>query len=157
MENKVITPISKEIKLSKVIVTLGLPASGKTTWSMEYIAHNANTIRINKDSLRLMLYGESYKPEWEDLVCTIRDLILHESLLKEHDVVVDDTNFKEDHRKRIEYIATIYDSTVEIKDFTDVPLEVCLERNRNRPNPVPEEAIRRMHDQYVKPTATNAS
>lgn len=137
----------KDMANNRVIVCVGIPASGKTVWALQYCKDNPNTVRINKDSLRLMAYGEPYRPEWEDFICNLRDRIIDQSLHMEHDVVVDDTNGSQKHRKRIEVIANFYDATVEIKDFRYVPLEVCLERNKNRPNPVPEEAIHRIYDQ----------
>lgn len=138
--------------MSKIIMTLGIPASGKTKWTTEYCKDNPNTVRVNKDSLRLMIYGEPYKPEWEDFVCTIRDHIISQAIAEGHDVVIDDTNIGKKHRERIEGIAAYYGIALEIKDFTDVPLEVCLERNRNRSNPVPEEAIYRMYNQLKEQT-----
>lgn len=142
--------------MSKVIITLGLPASGKTTWALEYCKNNHGTVRVNKDLLREMIFNGQYSEEFEELVCTIRDSILDHALLNQYSIIVDDTNFKEEHRKRIEGIAKLYHAKFEIKDFTDVPLEVCLERNSKRENPVPEEAIRRMHAQYIAKGENNA-
>src|SRR5882757_8006493 len=102
---------------NRVIVCVGIPASGKTVWALEYCKDNPNTIRVNKDSLRLMAYGEPYRPEWEDFICILRDRIIDQALHMKYDVVVDDTNGKQEHRKRIEVIASFYNATIEIKDF----------------------------------------
>jgi len=43
---------------------------------------------------------------------------------------------------------------VVIQDFTDVPLETCLKRDRERPNAVGERVIRRMYRDYLAPLAS---
>lgn len=37
---------------------------------------------------------------------------------------------------------------VKIKDFTDVPLDVCLERDSKRENPIGEDVIRGIFNKY---------
>lgn len=37
---------------------------------------------------------------------------------------------------------------VEIKDFTNVPLDVCLERDSKRENPIGEDVIRGIFNKY---------
>ena len=39
----------------KLIMTKGLPASGKSTWAKQYLDDNPGTKRVNKDDLRAML------------------------------------------------------------------------------------------------------
>ena len=46
--------------MQKIILTRGLPASGKTTWAREYVGEPTNkTINICKDDLRTMLKGDA--------------------------------------------------------------------------------------------------
>jgi DNA transposition AAA+ family ATPase len=53
---------------SKLIVMKGLPASGKTTWSKAYVKSHPNTVRINRDDLRLMLYNVRFAIDDRDRV-----------------------------------------------------------------------------------------
>ena len=46
--------------MSKLILTVGIPGSGKSTWSQQYIRENPNTVRVNSDRLREMLFA--YNP-----------------------------------------------------------------------------------------------
>ncbi len=39
---------------------------------------------------------------------------------------------------------------VQIMDFTDILLEVCIKRDSSRPNPVGENVIREMHRRYLE-------
>lgn len=137
--------------MSKLTVTRGLPGSGKSTWAREQQANNPKLWRVNRDDLRAMLrptwiYGNADAEGW----CTaaqygaIRDLLDANA-----DVVVDDTNLMPEVVDMYRKLAKAYGAEFEVKDFTEVPLEDCIERDAARPEPVGEEVIRRMHDKYL--------
>lgn len=43
-------------KMSKLIITRGLPASGKSTWAKQWVLEDPeHRVRINQDDIRLML------------------------------------------------------------------------------------------------------
>ena len=134
----------------KIIMLKGLPGSGKTTWARQYIDEHPSTARVNKDDLRAMLHNGKYSNGRENFVLKVRDFIVDQALANGHDVVVDDTNCEPKHHARLEEIAAKHGATLEVKDFTDVPLETCIERDLRRPNSVGERVIRRMHRQYLE-------
>jgi predicted kinase len=136
--------------MNKIIVLRGLPASGKTTWAKDYISRNPKTVRVNKDDLRAMLHNSQWSQENELLVLAMRDTIIAEALHMSCDVVVDDTNFAAKHITTIQDIAAEWEASFEVKDF-DVPLEVCLDRNRKRNSNVPDKVIVDMYNKYVLP------
>jgi predicted kinase len=43
--------------MAKMILTLGLPASGKTTWANQYVAENPNTVIVCRDDIRAELFS----------------------------------------------------------------------------------------------------
>ena len=102
--------------MSKVILTKGLPASGKSTWALD----QSGTVRVNKDSIRMMLYGApncGYGKEKR--VLKMRDALIRKALQEGEVVIVDDTNFSPKHEKRIEQIAKEFNVPVEIlKELT---------------------------------------
>ncbi len=65
--------------------------------------------------------------------------------------VVDATNLTLKDRRPYLKLGELYDCDVEAVRF-DVPLEVCLERNRSRARVVPEEAIHEMVRRFVPPS-----
>jgi predicted kinase len=136
--------------MNKVIVLRGLPASGKSTWAKDYISRNPVTVRVNKDDLRATLHNSQWSEDNERLVLEIRNAIIIKSLINLRDVIVDDTNFAEKHVTTIQKIAEEYGASFEVKDF-DVPLEVCLDRNRKRDSSVPDKVIIDMYNKYVLP------
>lgn len=136
--------------MNKIIVLRGLPASGKSTWAKDYISRNPVTVRVNKDDLRATLHNSQWSEDNERLVLEIRNAIIIKSLINLRDVIVDDTNFAEKHITTIQKIAEEYGASFEVKDF-DVPLEVCLDRNRKRDSSVPDKVIIDMYNKYVLP------
>lgn len=69
-------------KMSKLIITRGLPASGKSTWARQWVLEDPkHRVRINQDDIRLML-GKYWVPKREPLVQHIQEEALIEALLK---------------------------------------------------------------------------
>lgn len=126
-----------------VIMTVGLPASGKTTWSKNYIKNSSKKyVRINKDDIRNMIQCKD-----EGLVIEVRNMILLESLKRDYNVIIDDTNFNPIHISTIRNL--IKDTAnLQIKDFTNVSVSECIERDKERLSPVGEEVIRNMYEKY---------
>jgi Predicted kinase len=137
-----------------ITVMIGVPGSGKSYWCREYMKGHPDTVRTNKDELRAMLHNGVHSKGKENEVIAVRDFIIEQSLSIGKDILVDDTNFHEKHLIKIQEIAAKFNAIVEIKDFTHVPLETCLEQNLKRPHPVRERVIRSMYNQYVKPKHT---
>lgn len=138
--------------MKKVILTKGLPASGKTTWAKQMLNENPGVYkRINKDDLRAMLDDSKWSKENEKHILNVRDLLIIEALKEGKHVIIDDTNFSSKHEDRIKQLVK-GKATVEIKDFTDVPLQVCIERDKNRQNSVGHDVILSMYNQFLKCT-----
>lgn len=142
--------------MQKIILTKGLPASGKSTWAREYVLSHQLFKRINKDDLRAMLDNSKYSKSNEQFVLNARDYLIMKALEEGCSVIVDDTNFEEKHEKAVREIANKYSQNnqkkveVEIKIF-DTPLEECIERDIKRANGVGESVIRGMYNKYIKP------
>ena len=137
--------------MPKLIMTQGIPASGKSTWAKEEVLKsNGRTKRVNKDDLRAMIDANQWSKAREKDILAVRDLIIEYHLSNGNDVIVDDTNFSAKHEKKLEELAAKHEALFEIKSFLDVPLATCILRNAKRENPVPENAIRSMFNTYVK-------
>lgn len=131
----------------KLIATKGLPGSGKSTWAKEYQAqYPIGTVAIvNNDSIQEMMFGQSYVDAPNiPMMLAVSRFALVESLSRFVDVIIiDNTNLSRSAVRQLNNIADQFaeDHRIEWKDFTDVPIKVCLERNRLRDNPVPEDVI----------------
>jgi hypothetical protein len=67
-----------------------------------------------------------------------------------YNVIVDDTNLAEKHEKTLQELAQGFQAMFEVKDFTEVPLQTCLDRDSARPNSVGAKVIKGMHRQFLK-------
>jgi len=82
--------------MTELIVTRGLPASGKSTWAKAWVAEDpANRVRVNRDDLRFMLFGKYWgKGVDEDAVTVAEEALVKSALSKGKSVVVDATHLR---------------------------------------------------------------
>lgn len=79
----------------KLILLIGAPCSGKSTWSKKYIKENPRSLRFNRDDLRQMLCGLPIIDGLGESVVT--NMIMsgvREALGSGRDVIIDQTNCK---------------------------------------------------------------
>ena len=137
--------------MKKVILTKGLPGSGKTYWTKEQMRQYPGRYkRINKDDLRAMIDDGKWSKHNEQFILKVRDSLILQALEEGCHVIVDDTNLHPKHEEAIRLLVKGL-AEVEIQDFTDMPLETCLERDRQRPNYAGEKTIRSMYKQFLQP------
>lgn len=148
------------MKKQKIILTRGLPASGKTSWSEEQVAKgNGKVKRINKDDLREMVDSGIWSKTNEQMILAARDSLVNVFLSNGVEtIIIDDTNFEPRHFDKMQEYADAYEKyadasvTVEYKDFLDVSLDECIHRDSLRAKPVGEKVIKGMHQRYILPT-----
>jgi len=81
--------------MKKLILTVGLPRAGKSTW-----ARKQGFPIVNPDSIRLALHGQPYIPSMEPYVWAIARTMVESLFLAGHDtVIVDATNITKKRRK----------------------------------------------------------
>jgi len=133
----------------KVIMTKGIPASGKTTWAKEFIKNNPNYKRVNKDDIRNMVDLGNWSAANEKLVLQIRDNLIKTFLKNGFNVIVDDTNLANKHFNRIAQLVKGL-AIVEINNsFLKTPINECVKRDKDRENPVGEKVIYDMAKQAL--------
>lgn len=137
----------------KILFLSGLPGSGKSTLALKLCEENPNFKRLNKDTIREELGNPGWSRKFEDQVLDTQRYRGLQYLEEGFSIIIDDTNFAEKHLIFWKSIAEKQGCLFEEK-FIDTPLEVCIDRDKNRPNPVGEEVIRKMYNQYLKPSNT---
>ena len=143
--------------MKRIILTRGIPASGKSTWAkQEVLKDPEHSIRINRDDLRNMC-GKYWVTAREKYILSCRNLLLNTAIYMHFNtIIIDDMNL---NPRDIDYIIKAVNMfnkvlksknqyKIEFKDFTNVPLNVCIERDSKRENPLGEKVIRGIFNKY---------
>lgn len=110
-------------KRKELILTVGLPRSGKSTWAKRQIFPI-----VNPDSIRLALHGKPYIQEAEEFVWSIAYLMAKALFLAGHNVVlVDATNTTQ--KRREEWVKRFPGYNITHKVF-NVSTDECIARAR---------------------------
>lgn len=131
----------------KILVLIGVPASGKSTWAKEYVRNHSDYIRVSRDEFRLMLKNAQIcENKIEDMITALVELTIGNALSKKLNVLVDNTNLK------AKYINAIidkfkYQADIDFRMF-DISLSKAIERDNGRESKVGEGVIKKMYNDY---------
>lgn len=142
--------------MSHLIVTRGIPGSGKTTRARLWVAeHPKLRCRVNRDDFRVMLHAmrRSGMRDCERAVTKAQYASIRSLLDGGYEVVSDDTWLVETRFQEIASVAAAAGATFEVWDLRDVPLDVCIERDAARGALVGSEEIIRIYRTFVAPMA----
>ena len=125
--------------MSLITVLIGISGSGKSTYTQKLL-EDLNTVRINRDDTRRMLFGvdqsdQSYYSRknlraCEDLVSETLEDVIYNALQKNRDIVLDNTHLQ---KKYIDEILFKYNHLADIQlKFFDISLEEAKTRVQNR-------------------------
>lgn len=132
-------------------VTRGLPGSGKSTWAGQWVADDPrNRSRVNRDDLRMMLYGERWGLTYdqEEHVTSASRAVVREHLRRRLDVVADDTNLRPKYVREWRKLAAREGAGFEVHEFT-IDIGEAITRDAQRTHPVGEDAIRHMAGKFL--------
>lgn len=136
--------------MPSVTLLIGLPASGKSTYAKQWVKRGKNRVRVNRDSLRLMIHGEAFDYKYEDDVTDAQYACLHEFMRQGKDIIVDECNLNPKTRKKLMETAALRHYKVITDDhlFKEVSIEECIKRDSHRSTPVGKDVIERMYYDY---------
>jgi predicted kinase len=140
-------PNDTSSEAQRIVVLVGLPGSGKST----YLERQGIT-PLSSDLVRQLLADDATDQTIHARVFQCLRYLLRQRLAIGRPVTyVDATHLTPAERRPYVKIAQRYGCSVEALYF-DVPLDVCLARNRGRSRVVPEEAVRAMAAKLAPPS-----
>lgn len=138
--------------MTKLVVLVGPPASGKTTYAKEL--QGTGFFRVNRDSLRLMLYGERYNKEKERSVKLAKVTLIRSLLASGCNVVSDDTNLHKGDVSTLRHFCLDMRFSFEVVDsFCSVDIDTLLDRDIKRDAKVGREVIEKfvtLAEEYLR-------
>lgn len=136
--------------MQELVITIGLPASGKTTWAEQWISQHPDYINVNRDDIRLAIQNRARYMKFsrwrEDLVTDIATNMVQASLNLGKSVIVSDTNLNPKRNQKWADIAKTHKVTYREKKFTDIHIGECLDRDARREFPVGQRVITGMFE-----------
>ena len=140
----------------KLIVMVGIPGSGKSTFAQNYIkdANNMSTVWVSRDEVRYSLISgtdEYFAKEKDVFKAFIKKI--NTVLAEGKDVIADATHINVQSRKKLLSSITVPDIQIEAC-VMEASLQECLVNNEKREGMarVPKAAILRMYRQFEYPT-----
>lgn len=138
-----------------LLLLRGSPAAGKTTWIKD---HGLENYTLCADDVRMLFSSPKLHPDGSLMISQEEDQAVWETLMKILEyrmqkgefTVIDATNSKTKDMQKYKDLCNSYRYRIYCVDFTDIPIEVAKERNRNRPplKFVPEYAIDNIYSRF---------
>ena len=136
--------------MQEVIVTVGLPASGKTTWTNQFIDNHPDYININRDDIRLMMQGRKRYAKFskwrEDVVTETMLATARSAISNGKSIIISDTNLNPGRNEAWKKFAKDRNVTYREQLFTDIHYGECIDRDARREFPVGQRVIERMFE-----------
>ena len=130
-----------------VVLAIGLPGSGKTTWYKR-----RGVTPLSSDLLRTILFDDITDQRYSGLVfSTLRSLLRARLIAKMPWNYVDATNLSAHERRQWIKMAKSFGYEAQAV-FFDVPLAVCMERNSKRERRVADDVMEKMAERLRPPS-----
>lgn len=131
-----------------LLVLRGVPASGKSTFATEWVLAEENRIRVNRDDIRLGMFG-ALRGVDEDAVTRVESDLIAQAMRRGQDIVLDATNLNAKNLRGKLKIAAKWGYEVQHKDF-HISREEAKRRDDQREKSVGHGVIDSFFDRYLK-------
>ena len=136
--------------MSKLMFTVGISGSGKSTFCEKFIKENPEVIYLSSDFVRGVLGKDESDQSVSAETFRFLETAVHYFLKQNKTVLVDATFTHKRSRENIIKIARFLGKKI-VCYYFDVPLNVCMERNKGRKREVPNHVILRQFENLTLP------
>lgn len=141
-----------------VKLTIGISNCGKSTWAREFIRDNPMYTEINRDDMRIAFFCDGKRSEYvnykftkdkEQMITDVAETRARRAMRQGQGIIVSDTNLNGKTRAFWKSFAESHNVPYEEVVF-DVPLHVCISRNRKRDITLPERVLFQQYGSFRK-------
>ena len=139
----------------KAIVTIGVPASGKSTYAHEIISKDPSYIELNRDNIRRELFGTNgwteyeFTEENERKVTTEQYDRIRAASNEGKNLILTDTNLKMKYIRSLLSLLEHFGYNVYIK-ICDITLIEAVRRNHERSVGIKAERLHIQYNQFME-------
>lgn len=131
------------------IMTIGIPAAGKSEYYKKNYQSDENMIYLSSDRLREEILGDVNDQSKNSLIFGEMQKRTIQALKAGKSVYYDATNLS--RKKRINFLKQLPSDCPKIAIVFAIPFEICIKRNNTRDRHVPLEVMERMYRRFQPP------
>lgn len=147
--------------MKEAIITVGISASGKSTWAEEFCTQNPGFYIINRDEIRALLLkdktGENFnwrkwRWKWEDEVSEMQWKFIQEcaDAVEVKGIIISDTNLDTNRNDQLIEKLNTMGFNASFK-FFDIDLDEAIARDKRRgPLKVGDAVLRKQYSKYLQ-------
>jgi len=118
--------------MKTLLVLIGLPESGKSTYAREWVKEDPeNRVRYNNDDFRTMIL-KTWENKPNQVVIESKIALIKTWMRMGLDIVVDNTNLMSYEIESYKVLVRDFPEYEVVLKIIDTPLEICKERNQTR-------------------------
>lgn len=139
--------------MTQIILTRGLPASGKSTWTVEAVClADGQVVRVERDLLRDQLFGTrmNLTARQEMLITEVQKAMADAAIKSGKSVIVSDMNLRAAYVRQWAKFAAERGVEFRTVKFDQVSLDELISRDNSRQNAVGEQVIRSLWTKFTK-------
>lgn len=136
----------------EIVLTRGIPASGKTTFARKWVAEDPDwRVRNNRDDIRKMIADKYWdlSRHQEETVTLLQLAVTRAAIGAKLSVIVDDTNLRASTVRTWMELADELGVQFVVEDI-DVDVEEAVARDKARDRQVGEDVIRDFHRRFIQ-------
>ncbi len=140
----------------KAFITIGIPASGKSGWSRDYVREYPNTLKIDRDDFRFALTSAANWDEYdfdevtEQMITAACDRMIEVAAENNKDIILCETHLqKKDRDRAVRVLRSAGYGDIEFREFP-IDFAEAVDRDFKRTYTVGIEVMKRHYNRWLQ-------